>query len=484
MPSETPKTRYAKSGDVNIAYQVVGDGPLDLVLCPAGSPTSSYDWEEPGYARFLAPARSFSRLILFDKRGTGLSDRAGRPRLTSRSGWTTCGPSWMPPERERAALFGYSEGGPMCCALRRDLSRSGRRPSCSYGTYAKRRIRTTTTRGAATEEERRAYADEPSSASGRSTVRPRAATRRTQTRPDARWWRGVLVLPREPRRRLGDLIADEQPDRRASRPPERSASRRSCSTASATAIVPRRGGPLHRRAHPGRAVRRARRRGITCPRSTRTRSLDEIEEFLTGVRRGTGARPCARDRAVHGHRGLDASASPSSATAAGESCSSSTTPRFGASSSAVADVRWTRLATASSRPSTARRARSAARAPIRDAVRELGLEHPRRAAHGRVRAGRRARSPASPSTPARGLRRAAGAGRSARLEHGEGPRRRLGHRVRGARRARAEGRSGHMAAVRCRRCLTPTSSTPFAARSAGRTGRLRASAPTSSRGRC
>ena len=71
-----PRTRYARSGDLSIAYQVVGDGPVDLVLGPGFVSHLEYGREEPGYARYLRRLAAFSRLILFDKRGTGLSDRA------------------------------------------------------------------------------------------------------------------------------------------------------------------------------------------------------------------------------------------------------------------------------------------------------------------------------------------------------------------------------------------------------------------------
>src|SRR4051812_33779699 len=82
-----PETRYAKSGDVNIAYQVVGDGPLDLVLVPGFVSHLELDWEEQRHARFLERLASFSRLIRFDKRGTGLSDRpGGLPDLETRMG--------------------------------------------------------------------------------------------------------------------------------------------------------------------------------------------------------------------------------------------------------------------------------------------------------------------------------------------------------------------------------------------------------------
>ncbi|MGI8566534.1 MAG: winged helix-turn-helix domain-containing protein, partial [Pyrinomonadaceae bacterium] len=70
-----PETKYARSGDFNIAYQVIGDAPLDLVFVMGWVSHLEYFWSEPSFARFLRRLASFSRLILFDKRGTGLSDR-------------------------------------------------------------------------------------------------------------------------------------------------------------------------------------------------------------------------------------------------------------------------------------------------------------------------------------------------------------------------------------------------------------------------
>ena len=72
-----PETRYAQSGEVHIAYQVVGEGPLDLVLVPSWLSQVEHLWEEPRVARFLSGLASFSRLIIFDRRGTGLSDGTG-----------------------------------------------------------------------------------------------------------------------------------------------------------------------------------------------------------------------------------------------------------------------------------------------------------------------------------------------------------------------------------------------------------------------
>ncbi|MGH2737996.1 MAG: alpha/beta fold hydrolase, partial [Actinomycetota bacterium] len=71
-----PETRYAKTADgAHIAFQVVGEGPLDLVFVMGWTSNVEAMWEEPDLARFLSRLASFSRLILFDKRGVGLSDR-------------------------------------------------------------------------------------------------------------------------------------------------------------------------------------------------------------------------------------------------------------------------------------------------------------------------------------------------------------------------------------------------------------------------
>src|SRR2546430_17055860 len=70
------ETRYARSGDVRIAYQVVGDGPFDLVFVPGFISNLDVAWEEPYRARVWTRLAAFARLIMFDKRGTGLADRA------------------------------------------------------------------------------------------------------------------------------------------------------------------------------------------------------------------------------------------------------------------------------------------------------------------------------------------------------------------------------------------------------------------------
>jgi pimeloyl-ACP methyl ester carboxylesterase len=110
-----PETRYARSGGVNIAYQVVGDGPRDLVYVPGWVSNVDLMWDEPSYARFLERLASFSRLILFDKRGTGLSDPVAfgePPTLEQRMDDVRAVMDAV--GSERAALLGHSEGGNMC----------------------------------------------------------------------------------------------------------------------------------------------------------------------------------------------------------------------------------------------------------------------------------------------------------------------------------------------------------------------------------
>jgi pimeloyl-ACP methyl ester carboxylesterase len=112
MAVDAPDVRFAKSGDINIAYATVGDGPFDLVFVNGWVLSAlEYAWEGPA-ADFFRELASFSRLILFDKRGTGLSDRAaGIPDLEARMDdiravMDSAG-------SKRAAIMGFSEGGPM-----------------------------------------------------------------------------------------------------------------------------------------------------------------------------------------------------------------------------------------------------------------------------------------------------------------------------------------------------------------------------------
>jgi pimeloyl-ACP methyl ester carboxylesterase len=88
-----PETHYALSGELNIAYQVMGDGPVDLVLVPGLISHVEFLHELPGYTPALRRLSRFARVVTFDKRGQGLSDRmSGAPRLSS--AWMTFALSW------------------------------------------------------------------------------------------------------------------------------------------------------------------------------------------------------------------------------------------------------------------------------------------------------------------------------------------------------------------------------------------------------
>jgi len=133
-----PETHYTRSGDVNIAYQVVGDGPLDVVFVMGWVSHLEYFWKEESFSSFLRRLASFSRLILFDKRGTGLSDRVPLnelPTLEQRMDDVRC--VMEAAGSERAALVGVSEGGPMS-ALFAATYPERTAALVMIGTYAKR----------------------------------------------------------------------------------------------------------------------------------------------------------------------------------------------------------------------------------------------------------------------------------------------------------------------------------------------------------
>jgi class 3 adenylate cyclase len=104
------ETRYARSGDVHIAFQTVGEGGLDLVLLPGAFSHVEHQWEEPSFDRFLHRLASFSRLIVLDVRGSGLSDRAAElPLLEEQVDDVLAVLDAV--GSERPALFGLSQGG-------------------------------------------------------------------------------------------------------------------------------------------------------------------------------------------------------------------------------------------------------------------------------------------------------------------------------------------------------------------------------------
>jgi class 3 adenylate cyclase len=107
-----PDTRYAKSGEVHIAYQVFGDGPLNLVFAPPALTHVEHWWDEPDVSRWLLRLGTYARVVLFDKRGTGLSDRvADLPGLDQRIDDLRAVMDAV--GMEQAALLGVSDGGTM-----------------------------------------------------------------------------------------------------------------------------------------------------------------------------------------------------------------------------------------------------------------------------------------------------------------------------------------------------------------------------------
>ncbi len=154
-----PPTLYARSGDVNIAYQVIGNAPLDLVFVMGWVSHLEYFWREPNFARFLLRLASFARLILFDKRGTGLSDRVPineLPTLEQRMDDVRAVMEAV--GSKRAALCGVSEGGPMCSLFAATYPEKTL-ALVMIGTYAKR-IRDDDYPWAPTTEQRQHFFDE------------------------------------------------------------------------------------------------------------------------------------------------------------------------------------------------------------------------------------------------------------------------------------------------------------------------------------
>lgn len=131
-----PVTHYARSGDVHIAYQVVGDGPLDLVFVHGFISNLEHQWEDPGFAHLLSRLASFARLIVFDKRGTGLSDHVAPEALPTLEQRMDDVRAVMDAARSRrAALFGSSEGGPLAMLFAATYPKRTR-ALVLYGAYA------------------------------------------------------------------------------------------------------------------------------------------------------------------------------------------------------------------------------------------------------------------------------------------------------------------------------------------------------------
>jgi len=196
-PGDAPiaPVRYARSGEVNIAYQVVGRGPIDLVFVMGWVSHLEYYWREPSFARFLQRLAGFSRLILFDKRGTGLSDPVREmPTLEQRIDDVRAVLDAV--GSTRAALLGVSEGGPMS-ALFAATYPNRTEALVMFGTYA-RRMRTPDYPWAPTPEQREALCQEIVDGWGGPVgIEERAPSRATD--PAFReWWAAYLRMGASP----------------------------------------------------------------------------------------------------------------------------------------------------------------------------------------------------------------------------------------------------------------------------------------------
>src|SRR5947207_4450617 len=134
--AEIPATHYVKSDDVHIAYQVIGNGPRDLLFVPGFVSNVEAVWQSPERASFFRRLATFARVVMFDKRGTGMSDR-GSQIFTLEQRMHDVQTILNEVGSDRAALFGISEGGPMSLLF---AATYPQRTSALvlYGTYAKR----------------------------------------------------------------------------------------------------------------------------------------------------------------------------------------------------------------------------------------------------------------------------------------------------------------------------------------------------------
>ncbi len=276
-----PETKYAKSGDVNIAYQVLGNGPLDLVFVMGWISHLEYFWRDPSFARFLRRLASFSRLILFDKRGTGLSDRVPvheLPTLEQRMDDVRAVMEAV--GSDRAALCGVSEGGPMS-ALFAATYPERTAALVMIGTYAKR-IWAPDYPWAPTAEQRNHFFEEiQKNWGGPVGIEERAPSKRDD--PQFReWWATYLRMGASPGAAVALTKMNAEVDVRHVLP-----------TIRVPTLVLHRTGDLCLKVEEGRYVaeRIPEVKYVEQPGEDhlpfvgdQDSMLDEIEEFLTGVR--------------------------------------------------------------------------------------------------------------------------------------------------------------------------------------------------------
>lgn len=269
--------RYAKSGEVNIAYQVTGGGPFDVVLVSGFVSHLDNDWQLPSSARMLDRLGSFARLIRFDKRGTGLSDPAvGLPDFETRMDDVRAVMDAV--ESDRAALFGYSEGGPLAILFAATYPERVR-ALVLYGTYAKRMGPDDDYPWCQTEEERAAYAAAIEREWGVDADISRMAPSADET--FVRWWMARARAAASPGSARDLVLMNSQADVRDVLP-----------AVQAPTLVIHRAGDRDAHVAEGRylAERIPGARFVELPGDTHVPFwepddvVDEIEAFLTGVR--------------------------------------------------------------------------------------------------------------------------------------------------------------------------------------------------------
>jgi len=269
--------RYARSGDVNIAYQVTGEGAFDLVLVSGFVSHLDNDWQHPASVRLLERLGSFARLIRFDKRGTGLSDRAvGLPDFETRIDDVRA--VMDAADSDRAALFGYSEGGPLSVLFAATYPQRVRALAL-YGTYAKRTGPDSDYPWCETAEQRADYAAAIEREWGVEADLTRMAPSADES--FARWWMARARAAASPGSARDLVVMNSQADVRDVLP-----------AVQAPTLVIHRVGDRDARVEEGRyiAAHVPRARFVELPGDTHVPFwepddvVDEVEEFLTGVR--------------------------------------------------------------------------------------------------------------------------------------------------------------------------------------------------------
>src|SRR5215813_6191941 len=279
-----PETRFARSGAVHIAYQVFGTGSLDLVLIPGWVSNIEILWEEPAVERFLTRLASFSRVILFDKRGTGLSDRvAEMPNLETRMDDVRAVLDAV--RSERAALFGYSEGGVLCALFA--ATYPGRTAGLiMHASYARLTWRPDYPWGD-TDEERLAFIDEAARNWGAPVGIESRAPSMAHDERFRQWWARFLRLSASPSAYATLARMNAQIDIRHVLPAIRVPTLILHSVNDQTLPI---GGSQYLAEH----IPNARLVELTGPDhvpylADSDAVVDEVEEFLTGVRHGSEA---------------------------------------------------------------------------------------------------------------------------------------------------------------------------------------------------